>query len=739
MAYKFQLGSAILSGSTKFEELVEAAGGFKPTVTDTAAAVADDSFYFQDADGEMKRESMADYATAIAGDGLAASSGVLAVGVDDTGIELNSDALRLKDNGVTLAKMAGIARGSIISGDASGDPQALSVGSAHQFLQSDGSDLAYVSMSGDATLAAGVLSIGATKVTDAMMNDDVATGLAGAGIAAASGVLALDIDELSALGGTGVDQADHFVFSDGGTEKKITFSNMEDAIFGNVSGDIAVAAGGAATIQANAVEDSMVNDNVATGLAGVGLSAASGVLAVDASELSDAAVASGDKFVFQDATDDSTKKESIDDIATFMAGSGLKAEAGVLEVRVSGSIVRDSDKIGISGSIAGDGLKFLGGANAISTLEVDLNEMSAGAVAVGADHFVFVDADDNVTKKESFADFATAIAGNGLAASSGVLAVGVDDSGIELDSDALRLKDNGVTLAKMAGIARGSIISGDASGDPQALAAGSAHQFLQSDGTDLAYVSMSGDATLAAGVLSIGATKVTDAMMNDDVATGLAGDGLAAASGVLSVGVDDSTIETNSDALRLKDNGVTLAKMAGLARGKFIIGDSNGDPSALALGSAAQFLVSDGDDLIYRSLSGDATINAAGALTIASDAVEDSMVNDNVATGLAGTGLSAASGVLHARLDVAAKADGGTLAAGVNYFADLSSDATVTLPASPEIGDTVVAKAKGLSSAVIIINKAGSQTIDGETSVTIESPYGAVSMVYVASNDWRLV
>ena len=744
MAYKFQLGSAILSGSTKFEELVEAAGGFKPTVADTAAAVADDSFYFQDADGEMKRESMADYATTIAGDGLAASSGVLSVGVDDTGIELNSDALRLKDNGVTLAKMAGIARGSIISGDASGDPQALSVGSAHQFLQSDGSDLAYVSMSGDATLAAGVLSIGATKVTDAMMNDDVATGLAGAGIAAASGVLALDIDELSALGGTGVDQADHFVFSDGGTEKKITFSNMEDAIFGNVSGDIAVAAGGAATIQANAVEDSMVNDNVATGLAGVGLSAASGVLAVDASELSDAAVASGDKFVFQDATDDSTKKESIDDIATFMAGSGLKADAGVLEVRVSGSIVRDSDKIGISGSIAGDGLKFLGGANAISTLEVDLNEMGAGAVAVGADHFVFVDADDNITKKESFADFATAIAGNGLAASSGVLAVGVDDSGIELNSDALRLKDNGVTLAKMAGIARGSIISGDASGDPQALAAGSAHQFLQSDGTDLAYVSMSGDATLAAGVLSIGATKVTDAMMNDDVATGLAGDGLAAASGVLSVGVDDSTIETNSDALRIKDNGVTGAKL------NTDVISAQAELAHADIADADELMISDGGllkkvgldslrDHFFGVVSGDATVADGGALTIASDAVEDSMVNDNVATGLAGTGLSAASGVLHARLDVAAKADGGTLAAGVNYFADLSSDATVTLPASPEIGDTVVAKAKGLSSAVIIINKAGSQTIDGETSVTIESPYGAVSMVYVASNDWRLV
>ena len=66
--------------------------------------------------------------------------------------------------------------------------------------------------------------------------------------------IGLDIDSYSALGGTGLHQTqDHFVFSDNGTEKKISFTNLEDAIFGNVSGDIAIAAGGAATIQANSV------------------------------------------------------------------------------------------------------------------------------------------------------------------------------------------------------------------------------------------------------------------------------------------------------------------------------------------------------------------------------------------------------------------------------------------------------------------------------------------------------
>ena len=66
----------------------------------------------------------------------------------------------------------------------------------------------------------------------------------------------VDIDGLSALGGTGVAQGDHFIFSDGGTEKKITFSNLEDAIFANVTsggGDVTIAAGGAATIAADAV------------------------------------------------------------------------------------------------------------------------------------------------------------------------------------------------------------------------------------------------------------------------------------------------------------------------------------------------------------------------------------------------------------------------------------------------------------------------------------------------------
>ena len=53
--------------------------------------------------------------------------------------------------------------------------------------------------------------------------------------------------------------------SDSGNLVKITTSNFEDAIFGNISGDATVAAGGALTIANNAVETAMINADAVTG------------------------------------------------------------------------------------------------------------------------------------------------------------------------------------------------------------------------------------------------------------------------------------------------------------------------------------------------------------------------------------------------------------------------------------------------------------------------------------------
>ena len=108
-------------------------------------------------------------------------------------------------------------------------------------------------------------------------------GLSGGG--SSGGVsLALDLNELGTE--TSIAQADFIAMvdaTDNGSEK-ITFSNLEDTIFGNVSGDATVAAGGALTIAATAVEGSMLNNNIVSGLDDIG-----------------AAIASTDEMIISDA------------------------------------------------------------------------------------------------------------------------------------------------------------------------------------------------------------------------------------------------------------------------------------------------------------------------------------------------------------------------------------------------------------------------------------------------------
>ena len=61
------------------------------------------------------------------------------------------------------------------------------------------------------------------------------------------------------------------------------------------------------------------------------------------------------------------------------------------------------------------------------------------------------------------------------------------------------------------------------------------------------------------------------------------------------------------DEEHIADNQVTLDKMAGIARGKIIYGDSSGNPAVLAPGSADQVLTSDGTDISWATAGGGST------------------------------------------------------------------------------------------------------------------------------------
>ena len=91
------------------------------------------------------------------------------------------------------------------------------------------------------------------------------------------------------------------------------------------------------------------------------------------------------------------------------------------------------------------------------------------------------------------------------------------------------------------------------------------------------------------------------------VKSALAGDGLALSSQVLSINVDDSSIETNSDAIRVKALGVTNAMLAGsIANGKL-----SGPSIAVTDGSTASNIVP-GGTMTFAATANETTVAQSG-------------------------------------------------------------------------------------------------------------------------------
>jgi len=112
-----------------------------------------------------------------------------------------------------------------------------------------------------------------------------------------------------------------------------------------------------------------------------------------------------------------------------------------------------------------------------------------------------------------------------------------------------------------------------------------------------------------------------DAVTQAKIADDAVGPDQLAANAVVTGSIANGTI-IEAD---MADNAVTLAKMASLARGKIIVGDSAGDPSALAIGSNGTVLKSDGTDVSWGAAAGgvDGIVSSADATAITIDSSEN--------------------------------------------------------------------------------------------------------------------
>ncbi len=243
-----------------------------------------------------------------------------------------------------------------------------------------------------------VSALGGADITDVVAGN----GLSG-GAASGSATIALDLNELTAAS---IDVAnDSFALIDA-TDN----SSKKEAI-----ADFVTAIAGTNLTATNGVLSSVADLTGVTagdGLSGGGTSGAITV-ALDLNELTAATVAvDADLIPIIDATDNSTKKESISDLVAAIAGTGLSASSGQLSLTDTGLVTAVT---------AGDGLSG-GGTSGTVAVALDLNELTAASVDVGADSIVIIDAgDSNASRKETIADLATAMAGTNITASSGQL------------------------------------------------------------------------------------------------------------------------------------------------------------------------------------------------------------------------------------------------------------------------------------------------------------------------------
>ena len=250
--------------------------------------------------------------------------------------------------------------------------------------------------------AAGTLTINGQQgdVTGVTAGD----GLSGGGNSGAVTV-ALDLNELTAAA---VDVANDSVAI---VDASASNGSRKESI-----ADLATAMAGTNITATNGVLSTTADLTGVTagdGLSGGGTSGAITV-ALDFNELTAAAVdVANDSIPIIDATGNTSKKESIADLATAMAGTYITATNGVL-----------SSTADLTGVTAGDGLSG-GGTSGAITVALDLNELTAATVDVANDSVAIIDANDsNGSRKEAIADISTAIAGTGITASSGVLAIG---------------------------------------------------------------------------------------------------------------------------------------------------------------------------------------------------------------------------------------------------------------------------------------------------------------------------
>ena len=365
-------------------------------ISSATVAVSADEVLMLDADGSIKRESFVDLASAMAGSGIAASSGQLTVSVgDDEKLYFgagNDAYIEYNEDGDDLLVISGSTAGLVLSGSATTIDS-----NATLFKTAGGAAYLSISSFGVFPLTAGGLNLGGVnnELGDVYVADDKKIYL-------------------------GSDQDAHITY-DEDTTNYLIVSGSDAGLA--LSGSIIGIDGELSGLLSGTVNFKIKMDGNSTG------------------EFSDQ---TGNQFLYL-VPAGNLRGPAINAVGAGNSGLGFATsgsskarifheEEGSKYLVVSGS----TEGLALSGSTVGiDGALQLSDAGALpasngglaaagGTLLVSGSNIADGTVAVASDQIVFLDSDGSL-KRETIADFTSGIAGDGLDASSGQLTVDLSE------------------------------------------------------------------------------------------------------------------------------------------------------------------------------------------------------------------------------------------------------------------------------------------------------------------------
>jgi hypothetical protein len=315
-----------------------------------------------------------------------------------------------------------------------------------------------------------------------------------------------------------------------------------------------------------------------------------------------------------------------------------------------------------------------------------------------------------------------------------------------------------ISMDEMA-LVRGYVWIGDSDGEAGQVDAKGSAKILVGDGTDVNSVSISGDVTIStAGAVTIASNAVETVMIkNNAVTMASMATGSLENNAYATGSLENAHLAGAIANAKLSNSAVTLSQGAGMAsmgsvslggsvtvavdgnledldtlgavssNGEMIVGTGAG---AYAYESGATLRTSigvgTGDTLTLAGLSvtGNATLGNSGEDTVSVDAGQ----------------LNISSGIAYENIKY--KNENYTVSAG-DYLINCGAGNTLTLPAVGTLEDGTVFVIKNgdgdaSASSAVTIDGNGAETIDGTTTILLESPYAAVT-VMVSGSGWLVL